>query len=131
MAPIRVSAAMEHLTVHNTSYRPIPLPLPVCRCRTPVKRTLAPSVVITAHREAYRPREPQEPIKTKPPRDHGFLTGDGLDRFHSTSYRTHYPVTDGEMHRGNDCSQEKPFYQDTFVCTASPPLQITREASDH
>ncbi|XP_026814711.1 uncharacterized protein LOC113554847 [Rhopalosiphum maidis] len=98
MAPNGVSAVMEQLTVHSASYRPIPLPLPVHRCRTPVKRTLAPSVITTAHREAYRVRDPQEPIKSNPPRDHDFLAGDGIDRFNCTSYKMHYPVKDG-LHR--------------------------------
>ncbi|XP_025190541.1 uncharacterized protein LOC112591096 [Melanaphis sacchari] len=98
MAPNGVSAVMEQLTVYSASYRPIPLPLPVRRCRTPVKRTLAPSVVITAHREAYRVRDPQKPIKLKPPQDHGFLDGDGIDRFNYTSYKMHYPVKEG-LHR--------------------------------
>lgn len=104
MAPIVVNAAMEQLTVHSASYRPLPLPSPVRRCPTPVKRSIAPSVVITAHRESYRWRDPQEPIKSKPPPDHGFLSGDGVDRFHCTSYKMHYPVKDG-LHRGNNCSQ--------------------------
>ncbi|XP_022165653.1 uncharacterized protein LOC111030458 [Myzus persicae] len=98
MAPTAVNMPMEQLTVHSASYRPLPLPLRVCRCRTPVKRSLAPSFVTTAHREAYRRRDPQEPIKSKPPPDHGFLAGDGVDRFHCTSYKMHYPVKDG-LHR--------------------------------
>lgn len=107
MAPIVVNAAMEQLTVHSASYRPLPLPLPVRRCRTPVKRTLAPSVVITSHREAFRQRDPQEPIKSKPPPDHGFLAGDGVDRFHNTSYKMHYPAVKDGLHRGNNnnCSR--------------------------
>lgn len=104
MAANGVSAVMEQLTVHSASYRPIPLPPPVRRCRTPIKRTLAPSVVTTTHREAYRVRDPQEPINSKPPPDHGFLDGDGVDRFNYTSYKMHYPVKGG-LHRGNNCTR--------------------------
>lgn len=134
MAPTAVNMPMEQLTVHSASYRPLPLPLRVCRCRTPVKRSLAPSVVTTAHREAYRRRDPQEPIKSKPPPDHGFLAGDGVDRFHCTSYKMHYPVKDG-LHRGNHCSQlikadiRSSRYR-SFVAlqyTTPPPQRVLRE----
>jgi len=123
-----VNAAMEQLTVHSASYRPLPLPLPVRRCRTPVKRSLAPSVVITAHREAYRRRDPQEPIKSKPPLDHWFLAGDGVDRFHCTSYKMHYPAKDG-LHRGNNCSQLVDNRSSRYCSFAfsQPPLRVLRK----
>lgn len=98
---VRVTAAMERLTVHRASYPPVPLPA-CCRWKPPVYTK--PSVAVekdTVHQLTYRPRDWQDPIKSSPPRDHGFLDGDGQSRFQCTSYQSDYPAKTGPVGNNN------------------------------
>ncbi|VVC31935.1 Hypothetical protein CINCED_3A007678 [Cinara cedri] len=122
---VRVTAAMERLTVHRASYRPVPIP--ACCRWTPAaaKRSGAAFETDTVHGLAYRPRDPQDPIKSARPRDHGFLDGDGLSRFRCTLYRSDYTTKNGRPARPNLAVRywctRTPVQTDTTAGTAYRP----------
>lgn len=87
---------MEQLTVHRASYRPLPIH---CRSTPPVtlgKRYAGPWTAVTAHHDTYGIKDVSCATITKPPKDHAFLAGDGLGRFHSTAYGTDYKLRPGQ-----------------------------------
>lgn len=87
--------AMEKMTVHQASYRPLTVSPQRTRSQPALVKSNVPVETVTVHQDTYWPRDARNPIKSKPPRDHPFLSGDCKDRFRCTTYKTDYPAKSG------------------------------------
>lgn len=93
---MNIRRPMERLTVQQASYKPLPVRCRRAPANTLEKRHAGPWTAITTHHDTYGMIESGFATISKPPVDHAFLAGDGLDRFSSTAYGTDYSIRPGK-----------------------------------